>query len=330
MTTATADNLVEALPATPDEVPPGPTYNRKLGWVFLALAALAILLGSQLSAPVPAKKADADKAAADAMIAEFEAEPYISIPKIGPIDLSITKPVLYMLLVAALCCAFAVWQANRMKPKPNRKQTFVEVMYEFLYNQVAKSTLPDSLFARYMPFLASVFLFIWLLNLVSFLPLPVAAHSFLGHEGGPGIRDLALYAATSNINVTLTLTLCTIILAHYLGIREHGPVKYLKTWAPPGGLGLKIFMWGIHALGEFVKVVSLSVRLFANMLTGHMLVLVMITIIFVMGNTLVGLGTIPIAIGFFLFEVILVATLQAYIFAVLSGSYMGMAASHDH
>jgi F-type H+-transporting ATPase subunit a len=305
----------------------GPGYNKKFGWIVLGLAALIIAVGSQ----IPAHTVTAEHAAEE-MIAEFNAEAYIPINEGGAIDMSITKPVIYMWMAALLCCGFAVWQARRMQPKPNRKQTFVETMYEFLHDQVAKSTLPSSIFSKYMPYLASVFLFIWVMNLISFLPLPFGAESWLHTEHGfPSLfRDLGLYAATSNINVTLTLTVVTLCIVHYLGVREHGPIGYLKTWAPPGGIGLRIFMWMIHALGEALKIVSLSVRLFANMLTGHMLVLVMFTIIFVMGNALVAVGTVPIAAGFFLFEVGLVATLQAYIFAVLAGSYMGMAASHDH
>ena len=330
MTSLTADATVDGLPEA-SAAPSKPGYNKWFGRICLILAALLILVGAQ----IPADAVNAEHAAAE-MIAEFNPEAYLSIPKIGPIDLSITKPVLYMWMVAFLCCGFAAWQAHRMRPKPNRKQTFVETMYDFVYSQIGKSTLPDNLFNRFMPYLASVFLFIWLMNLISFLPLPFGSESFLSEKGLPGIRDLGLYAATSNINITITLTVVTLTIVHVLGVREHGVIGYLKSWAPPGGLFLKIFMWGIHALGELVKVVSLSVRLFANMLTGHMLILVMFTIIFVMFEQLglyapfVGLFTVPVAVVFFLFEVGLVATLQAYIFAVLSGSYMGMAASHDH
>lgn len=322
--TTTPEAMVEALPAPiPPDVKPG--YNKTFGRIVLALAALLIIGGLLMDGHKPT----ADEAAAG-MISEFNADSYVAIPKLGPIDLSITKPVLYMWMAMLLCCAFAIWQASRMKPRPGRSQTFVETMYEFLHDQVAKSTLPHSLFKRYMPYLASVFLFIWVMNLISFLPLPLGAHSWAGEQGGPNIRDLGLYAATSNINVTITLTLVTIALTHYLGVREHGAIGYLRSWSPPGGTFLKVFMWLIHALGEFVKVVSLSVRLFANMLTGHMLILVMFTIIFVVGTTWVAFATVPVAAIFFLFEVGLIATLQAYIFAVLSGSYIGLATSHDH
>ncbi|MCB0880582.1 MAG: F0F1 ATP synthase subunit A, partial [Thermoleophilia bacterium] len=166
-----------------------------------------------------------------------------------PIDLTITKPVLYMWLASLLCVGFAIWQARRMRPRPDRKQTFVETMYEFLHDQVADATLPEGhIFRRYMPYLASVFLFIWTMNLISFIPLPFGAHSWVGENGGPEVlKDLGLYAATSNINVTFALTLVTLLIAHVLGVRTHGPIGYLKTWAPPGGIGLKIFMWIIHA-----------------------------------------------------------------------------------
>lgn len=322
----TGEGMVEAAPPPiPTDVPHGAGYNKTFGRICLLLAALLILLGALGEGHKPT----ADEAA-DAMISDFNADVYLEVPKIAGIDLSITKPVLYMWMAALLCCAFAVVQARKMQHRPNRKQTLVETLYEFLHDQVAKSTLTPKIFHRYMPYLASIFLFIWLMNLISFLPLPFAGHSWLGEQGGPSIKDLGLYAATSNINVTLALTITTLFIVHYLGVREHGAVGYLKTWAPPGGIGLKVFMWIIHAVGELVKFISLSVRLFANMLTGHMLVLVMFTIIFVVGNALVGIATVPVATAFFLFEVGLVATLQAYIFAVLAGSYMGIATSHDH
>lgn len=329
-TTTTSEGMIDAAPPPiPNEVHGG-TYNKTFGRVCLLLAALLLAFGAMTEAHVIADDDARADEAASAMISDFNADVYVALPKLGPIDLSITKPVLYMWMAALLCVGFATWQARRMQPKPNRRQTFVETMYEFLHDQVAKSTLTPKIFNRYMPYIASIFLFIWVMNLISFLPLPFAGHSWIGEQGGPGIKDLGLYAATSNINVTLALTIATLAIVHFLGVREHGIAGYLATWKPEGHWFLQGFMWFIHAIGEFVKLISLSVRLFANMLTGHMLVLVMFTIIFVVGTPLVGIATVPVAIIFFLFEVVLVATLQAYIFAVLSGTYMGMATSHDH
>lgn len=326
---STGEGMIEAAPPPiPTDVPHGATYNKTIGRIFLALAALLIVFGAMGEGTKPT----ADQAA-EAMISDFDgSRPMFGLPRfeLGPIDLSITKPVLYMWMAAALCIVFAMLQARKMQHRPTRTQTFVETLYEFLHDQVAKSTLTPKIFPKFMPYLASIFLFIWVINLISFLPLPFTSESWLGEQGGPSIKDLGLYAATSNINVTLALTITTLAIVHFLGVREHGPIGYLKTWAPEGPMFLKVFMWLIHAIGEFVKFISLSVRLFANMLTGHMLILVMFTIIFVVGSPLVGIGTVPVAIIFFLFEVGLVATLQAYIFAVLSGTYMGMATSHDH
>jgi F-type H+-transporting ATPase subunit a len=332
-TTTTSEGMIDAAPPPiPNEVH-GATYNKTFGRICLLLAVLLLVVGGLTKVDVTKDDDVRADEAANAMIADFDGtKPIYGLPKmeIGPIDLSITKPVLYMWLAALLCVGFATWQAKRMEPKPNRRQTFVETMYEFLHDQIAKSTLTPKIFNRYMPYLASIFLFIWVMNLISFLPLPLAGHSFLEEQGGPGIKDLGLYAATSNINVTLALTIATLAIVHVLGVREHGARGYLATWKPEGHWFLQGFMWFIHAIGELVKFISLSVRLFANMLTGHMLVLVMFTIIFVVGTPLVGIATVPVAIIFFLFEVVLVATLQAYIFAVLSGTYMGMATSHDH
>jgi F-type H+-transporting ATPase subunit a len=95
-------------------------------------------------------------------------------------------------------------------------------------------------------------------------------------------------------------------------------------------MAMKIGIWPLHALSEILRLVSLSVRLFANMLAGHLVILMMISLILIIGSFAVAIGTLPVAIAFFMFEVGLVATLQAFIFAMLSGIYIGFAAEPHH
>lgn len=255
---------------------------------------------------------------------EFNLHPYVEL-KIGPLDMSITKAVIYLWLSGFICCAWGVWQARRMSLKPDKKQTFTELIYEFAHDQIAKATLSSKVFITYMPYVAALFLFIWVNNVISFIPLP------FGHESALGpIPDLGLYAATSNINVTLALTLMTIGLTHYLGIKHNGFVGYFASWAPPGSIGLKLFMWPIHALSEVVRIISLSVRLFANMLVGHLLIIVVLGLVVILGNAALAFITVPAAWAVYMFEVGLVATLQAFIFAILSGVYMGGATESAH
>ena len=142
----------------------------------------------------------------------------------------------------------------------------------------------------------------------------------------------ALYAATANLSIPLVLTLTVFTLYQVEGIRRHGPVKYLKGWLPAGVTGVAavpIFM--IEVVSQFVRIISLSVRLFANILAGHLLILFMGGgLAVLLGLAALGWITLPIAVAFFIFEVGLVATLQAFIFATLTSIYFGEASAGGH
>lgn len=249
--------------------------------------------------------------------------------KIGPIDMSINKAVIYLWIAGFICCAWTIWISRRMELKPGGKQTFTELIYEFAYNTIAKATLGEKMFSRYMPLVACLFMFLWVLNMISFFPLPINAHTT--ELFGVTFPTLGLYAAASNLNVTIALALVVFLLSHYEGVRNNGVGGYLASWAPNGvSLPLKIFIWPLHALSEMLRLVSLSVRLFANMLAGHLLILMMLAMIIIIGSYAVALGALPVALFFFLFEFGLVASLQAFIFAMLAGIYIGSAASPQH
>jgi F-type H+-transporting ATPase subunit a len=264
---------------------------------------------------------------------EFKLEPWISI-HLGGLDLSINKAVLYLALASGLTIFAMVWIARRMAQKPNRVQTAIEVAYDLTKNTITGGSLDGKMASRWFPFLAALFFWIWFSNMIGFLPLPTnTEHTF--DLFGVEIPSFAIYAATANIAIPLVLTLVVWLSYHVEGIREKGFIPYFASWLPPGledmhpiGKGA-IFV--IEVISHFVRLISLSVRLFANILAGHLLLLFMGGgLAVLLGIAALGALTFPLAFAFFIFEVGLVATLQAFIFSTLSAIYIGGATSASH
>jgi F-type H+-transporting ATPase subunit a len=263
---------------------------------------------------------------------EFKLDPWINLP--GPFD--INKAVVYVLVATALTCGTMIYVARRMHTRPNRLQTAVEASYALMRDNITKGNMDDSMAARWFPFIATIFLFIWFSNMLGYLPLPTATEhkvDILGLQ----IPSLALYAATANISVPLVLTLMVWLSYHVEGVRRKGLVGYLKGWIPAGVEGpARIPIFGIEVISHLVRLVSLSVRLFANILAGHLLILfmggglVVLLNLALVGSVVLGLITGTMAVAFFLFEVGLVATLQAFIFATLTAIYLGGAVAEEH
>jgi F-type H+-transporting ATPase subunit a len=260
---------------------------------------------------------------------EFKLEPWISI-HIGGLDLSFNKAVLYLLLACILTSGVMIYIAKRMQDRPNRVQTIVEGAYDLTYTQISKGNMPSETAAKYFPFVATLFFFIWFSNMLGYIPLPTS------HEKinilGIDFPAFALYAATANLSVPLVLTLTVFTLYQVEGIRKHGPIRYLKGWLPAGvtgGAAIPIFV--IEVISQLVRIISLSVRLFANILAGHLLILFMGGgLAVLLGIAALGWITLPVAIAFFIFEVGLIATLQAFIFATLTSIYFGEASAGGH
>lgn len=259
------------------------------------------------------------------------------------VDLGITKGVAYILISLALCCLFALYVNRRVVRRARtetRAQTMVEGLYEFAHDQIAGAGLGAKTFSRYMPLIAALFMFIWFVNLISFLPLPFNTEHTIGNTGIP---SFGIYAVSSNIFFTLTLAIMVFFITQYEGIAKNGIGRYVAGWGEwdtsMGAIprvALWTFTFALHALSELVvRPISLSVRLFANMLAGHMLILVMLSLAGIIGGAtylvaaIQGAG-LAVALAFYLFELVLVASLQAYIFAVLSGLYIGGAAEGAH
>jgi F-type H+-transporting ATPase subunit a len=259
---------------------------------------------------------------------EFELHPWIPI-HLGPLDLSINKAVAYLLLGALVTSVLGiVLMRVRLGVDPSTRQTAGEFIYDALQTNVAEQGLPSKAIGLWFPYVASLFLFIWVLNFIGFLPLPLSDETF--ELFGVELPTFGIYAATASISVTLTLALMTFVFTHVEGIRWNGPIKYFRSWIPDAPAPALILIVPIEVLSQFMRLVSLSVRLFANMLAGHMLILVMIGLMFVLETVALAIVSVPVATAFYLFEVIIVVTIQAFIFAALSAIYIGSAIEPEH
>ena len=264
-------------------------------------------------------------------VEEFRLEPWISLD-LGFVDMSINKAVVYLFLAAGLTVGTMVWIANRMAAKPNRVQTAVEAAYQLTNQTITRGNMDERMAVKWFPFVATLFFFIWFSNMIGYLPLPVNTHEKIDIFGLQ-VPSLALYAATANLSIPLVLTLMVWFTYHVEGVRAKGFSGYLKSWIPSGTpKGMRPFIFVIEVISQFVRIISLSVRLFANILAGHLLLLFMGGgLAVLLGLAALGVLTLPLAFVFFLFEVGLVATLQAFIFATLTSIYFGEATSaHGH
>jgi F-type H+-transporting ATPase subunit a len=262
---------------------------------------------------------------------EFKLTPWIQL-KLGPFDMSINKAVFYLFLAAALTVGTMVYLARRMEQRPNRAQAIVETAYDLTYNTITRGNMEPGMAARWFPVVATLFFFIWFSNMIGYLPLPVNTTEKI-NVFGLHLPALALYAATANLSIPLVLTLMVWVTYQVEGIRAKGFLGYFRSWIPGGTPPkMKPFIFVIEVISQFVRIISLSVRLFANILAGHMLLLFMGGGLGVLlGLAALGVFTLPVALIFFLFEVGLVATLQAFIFATLTSIYFGEAtAAHGH
>ena len=265
---------------------------------------------------------------------EFKLEPWITID-IGGIDFSINKAVVYLMLASAATIGMLVFIARRMAAKPNRIQMAMEVAYDVTRNNITGDNLEDGrMIARWFPFLATLFFFIFFSNLIGYIPLPTNTEHPIDIFGLE-VPSFALYAATANLSIPLVLTLVVWFSYHVEGIRAKGFVSYLASWLPPGLEDMnpiaKAFIFVIEAISHFARLISLSVRLFANILAGHLLLLFMGGgLAVLLGIAALGALTFPLAFFLFILEVGLIATLQAFIFSTLTAIYLGGATAASH
>jgi F-type H+-transporting ATPase subunit a len=222
-----------------------------------------------------------------------------------------------------------VYIARRMHARPNKVQTAVETLFSLMRDNITRGNMPDEMARKYFPYIGALFLFIWYSNLIGYIPLPTNSEEKFNIFGAH-IPAFALYASTANVSIPLVLALCTFFAFNWEGFRTHGFVGYFKSLIPAGVTGPILFLIApLEVISTFMRLISLTVRLFANILAGHMIILFMAGgLAVIIGASWLGWFTLPAGIALYLFELGLVATLQAFIFATLSAIYLGGAVSH--
>ena len=286
----------------------------------LATAFVLALPATALGAAAPATGSESDFDPAH----EWELKTWVDLP----LGLDINKAVAYLILGTVVTCLLGiVLMRVKLGRGPNRRQALGEMIYEVAQVQVAEQGLPTKAIGRWFPYVASLMIFIWVINMLGFIPLPLSDEKV--DVGGVELPTLAIFAATSTLSVTLALALMTWVFTHVEGIRANGVAGYFKSWIPDVPKAMLPLIVPLEILGQFMRLISLSVRLYANMLAGHMLILTFIGLIFLTHWAVfpfsVLMGTV-----FYLFEVVIVVSIQAYIFAALSAIYIGSAIEPEH
>jgi len=244
---------------------------------------------------------------------------------------SINKAVLYLVLAATLTSVTMIWIARRMQQRPNKVQTAVEALYQLMHENITGGSMDEKMAAKWFPFIGALFLFILFSNLIGYIPLPTNTE----HEitvFGVQIPSFSLYAATANLSIPLVLALVVFVSYTVEGVRAKGPIGYLKGLIPGGVTGgMAVALFFLEVLSNLMRLLSLTIRLFANILAGHLIILFMAgALAVILGVAWLGWFTLPFGILLFAFEVGLVAALQAFIFATLTAIYLGGAVAEHH
>jgi F-type H+-transporting ATPase subunit a len=223
---------------------------------------------------------------------------------LGPIDISINKGVWFLFIGAAITFLIMFVGSRLLRDRPGMYQVIVEEIYGFGRNHLGGQVGEEG--KKWFPYTLSLFVFLLVLNIIGLFPNS--------------------YPVTSSISFTLTLALLTFILTQFEGVRRNGLGTYLKSFVPPGLPAKPImvpFMAFIELVQEFSKPLTLGMRLYANILSGHLIIFVFLSFILYFGTFMAAIS-VPAAVVLFAFE-IFVAVLQAYIFAILTQVYIELA-----
>ena len=224
-------------------------------------------------------------------------------------DLSITKHVVMMWIVSVILLTMFILVGRRASnPIPGRLRSVLEVLIVYIRDEVARKAIGHGA-ERYVGYLLTTFFFILSCNLLGMIP--------------------GLSTATGNISVTATLAVVAFLMIQFSGISENGVVAHFKNLVPGGLPGwLIVPMFGLEFVSMFIKPFALCIRLFANMMAGHVVILAFISLIFILGVVAA-----PVAVFFALFVhflEVLIAFLQAYIFTMLTASFIGLSVHPAH
>ena len=294
---------------------------KKIGYGILLVYVLGIV-GFAVGFGVKGHKNESFK-----VIDAFHLETWFHIA--GPLNFD--KGVLYLLLATGLTLGIMLYVARHMQKRPGRLQIAVEMGYN-LMSQVTRENMDEKMTRRWFPLVFTLFVFILVSNLIGYVPLPVDSQNTFKLFGAH-IPSFQIYAAVTNVAVPLVLALGVFCAYNAEGVRAHGPFGYLKSLIPSGVRGpMLVLIFPLEMLSNFVlRPLSLTIRLWANLLAGHLLIDFMAgNLAVLLGLQLLGWFTLPLGVIIYLFEAVLIAGLQAFIFAILAAIYLGSAVSEQH
>jgi F-type H+-transporting ATPase subunit a len=314
---AGAPPIAPGVGGAPPAEKPGMSRARKIGYAVLGAWLGGIVLFVVLFG-VTAHKAPDVASSAFSPVDEFKLDTWF---KAGPV--AFNKGVLYLLLTTGITLGVMLYISRRLQQRPGRLQVAVEMFYDFT-RRMSRENLDKNLERKYFPLIATIFVFILVTNLIGYIPLPVNSGSTF-KVFGAHIPSLQIYAADTNVAFPLILALSVFVLFTYEGVKHHGPIGYVKSLMPGGVKGPIVgLIFPIEILSNFLRLISLTVRLWANLLAGHLLIAFMGGELGVLvGLQLVSWVLLPFGIAIFLFEAVLIAGLQAFIFAILTAIYIG-------
>jgi len=295
--------------------------KRQIIW-GIALVYVLGLIGFAVGFGVKGHKNESFK-----VIDAFHLETWFHIA--GPLNFD--KGVLYLLIATALTLGIMVGVARHMQRRPGRLQAAVEWGYEMM-SRLTRENMDEKMTRKWFPLIFTLFVFILVSNLIGYVPLPVDSQNTF-RLLGVNIPSFQIYAAVTNVAVPLVLALGVFCAYNIEGLRAHnGFFGYLKSLIPPGVRGpMLIFMYPLELVSNFLRLLSLTIRLWANLLAGHLLIDFMAgNLAVLLGLQLLGWFTLPFGVAIYLFEAVLIAGLQAFIFAILTAIYLGGATSASH
>jgi F-type H+-transporting ATPase subunit a len=242
---------------------------------------------------------------------QFAIKPIVPL-HIGGYDVSFTNQSLLMVIVAVAASAFLMLAMSKRSLVPSRSQSMAEMSYEFVANMIQTSTGEDGL--RFFPFVFTLFIFVLCSNFFGMIP--------------------GSFTVTSQIAVTFALASLVILTVIVTGFAKHG-IGFLKLFVPHAPLPLLFLLVPIEVISFLTRPISLSVRLFANMLAGHTMLAVFAGFVVLLGSaggvlSILSIAPMALIVAIMLLE-LLVAFLQAYVFAILTCIYLNEALHlHDN
>ncbi len=245
----------------------------------------------------------------------------------GPINFN--KGVLYLLLTAGITIGIMWGVARTMRVRPtSRVQTAVEWLYD-LSQRLTRDTMDEQMTRKWFPLVCTLFVFILVTNLIGYIPLPINTADKM-NIAGAHIPSFQIYAVDTNVAIPFILSLGVFIAYNVEGVRAHGYIGYLKSLIPEGVHGpMVLLLFPLELISQVLRLLSLTIRLWANLLAGHLLIDFMAGgLAVLLGLQVLGFFTLPLGIALFLFEAVLIAGLQAFIFAILTAIYIGGAVGH--